>query len=401
MASGDIKGFLEIARDEFRHHADRLLGMGLFWAWLQIIFASSVCAPAEFLPISFQPLHQIWTLSLFFTILVFLAVLLNRSKIRGFTNNAILIASHVLMALGSAFLVSSFYGLATMLTTILGIVMIGIGSGLAFLLWGEHLSLLEPRRVLFDTAIFSFLTALLYILVIILPAPAIQGAVIIIPLISAALFKSSVTKTQTAKPSREVLESPGLLNQKGWLIGLAVLVGLIYGIMRGTSLSFTSSSLVEVTIATVIGIAIAGLLLTITTVFFKKESELNLVCQIAFPLLAGGFLLLPRFSTGLPLPLIVFTIGHSYFYFLLWVFCSSQSQRETRSAVVVFAIGLLAFLGSSLAGSIASDFMVVLGSESSQVITIISIIVVYLIILLLAYIMGKSRKTNDADNKKT
>lgn len=399
VVARDIPGFFEIARSEVRHHSDRLLGMGLFWAWLQIIFSSPACTPTEFLPIPFQPLHQIWTISLFFTILIFLYVLIMRNKINSFTNTATLVISPTFMALGASCLVLSFYNTGIPFTTVAGIILIGFGSGMAFLLWGEHLAVLEPRRVLFDMAIYSFLTAILFGVVIILPASAVQSAVIIFPLLSTALLKRSHSRTQAPKLRKQSQKQGSFFQGKFWLIGLAVLVGLVYGIMRGTSLFFTPSSLADMTIATVIGIAIAGLFLVITIIFFKRESEFYLVCQISFPLLAGGFLLLPRFSDSFPLPIVIFTIGHSYFYFLLWVFCVGQSQRKGRSAVVVFAVGLLAFLGSSLIGSIASDLMFITGSESSQVITIISIIVVYLFIILLVFALRKTRKTNDAQIK--
>lgn len=396
MASGDVKGFIEIAADEMRRHPARLLGMGLFWAWLQVVFAAPALAPASMLQLPFPSQHQVWTISLLITIVTFaIALALKRSSLP-IAQSATLWTCHLLMAAGTACLAYSSEATDPLPFAFCGAVFTGIGSGLAFLVWGDHLSHLEPRRVLFDMAIYSFMTAVFFSIVMALPILLAQIAAVVMPLGAGLLLKHA----QTAYvPSIDEHRKPdNASSPKGSsLISLAVLVGLVYGIMRGVSLSFTASSVEIVTVATVVGIALAGVLLVITTVFFKKGSELYLVCQISFPLLTLGFLLLPQFLGDLPLPIVVFTIGHSYFYFLLWVFCVDQARASTKKPYIIVAIGLLSFLGSSLIGSIASDAMALLGSEASQAISIVSLVVVYLFVVAFAFLFGKSRKTNQAD----
>ena len=176
-----------------------------------------------------------------------------------------------------------------------------------------------------------------------------------------------------------------------------MLVGLVYGIMRGITLAFGTSTVEAATVATVIGVAASGVLLLVTTVFYRRESELYLVCEISFPLLVAGFLLLPQYAGPLPLPIIVFTVGHGYFYFLLWVFCVDQSQAQGRDPLRVFSAGLLAFLGSSLAGSLASDALALSGFESSGLVGIVSLVIVYAFVLAFAVLFGRTRSERMRD----
>lgn len=396
MASGDVKGFAEIAADELRHHPARLFGMGLFWAWLQIVFAAPALSPASMLQLPFPPQHQVWTASLIVTIATFAFALVSKRSSSAVARPATLWTCHLLMAAGTACLAYSSGAADPQPFAFCGAAFTGVGSGLAFLEWGDHLSHLEPRRVLFDMAIYSFMTVLFFSAVMALPALFAQIAAVIMPLGAGLLLKqaqSALTSQTAARHHPGNASSP----KGSSLIGLAVLVGLVYGIMRGVSLSFTASSLEIVTVATVIGIALAGVLLIVTTVFFRKGSELYLVCQISFPLLALGFLLLPQFLADLPLPIVIFTIGHSYFYFLLWVFCVDQAHTSAKEPYAIVAIGLLSFLGSSLAGSIASDAMALLGSEASQAISIVSLVIVYLFVIVFAFLFGKNRKTSLAN----
>ncbi|MEC4175335.1 helix-turn-helix transcriptional regulator [Adlercreutzia sp. R7] len=388
MASGDLKGFVEIASDEVRHHPARVLGMGLFWAWLQIVFASPALAPVAAWPLPLAPQQQVWTLSLGATLATFALVLALRKHLPASLSAGAVMLGHGLMAAGAMALAWSAI-FPSLPLVLLGVAGTGLGSGFAFLAWGDHLARLAPRRVLFDMTAYSFLTAAFFGVVMLLPWWGVQMAVVAMPVVAGALLVRA--NRHLAPCTADVAPVPGAPSGLS-LVGLAVLVGLVYGIMRGVSLSFAEGSFGQVTTATVMGIAGAGLLLAATTVFFRKGSELYLVCQISFPLLAAGFLLLPQFIGGLPLPVIVFTVGHSYFYSLLWVFCADRAQNSRRAPLVVFAVGLLSFLGGSLGGSLASDAMALVASEASQTITIVSLVVVYLFVVVFAYLFGKNRR---------
>lgn len=395
MAVGDVRGFMEVARNELRHPA-RLVGMGVYWAWLQVVFFSAALAPSSLLPLPFAPQHQIYTASLLVTVLVFLVVLLAKPD-RTLRSPFAVAASSLLMAGGSLFLALSSASVEPLPLAALGVLGVGAGSALAFFCWGLHLARLVPRRVLFDMSAYACLTAVFFGIVAPLPAGAVQACAVLMPLASGALLHVANRRSEAPAPRDAPAGTPASARRSGSLLGLAVLVGLVYGIMRGITLAFGISTVEAATVATVIGVAAAGVLLFATTVFYRRESELYLVCEISFPLLVAGFLLLPQYAGPLPLPIIVFTVGHGYFYFLLWVFCVDQSQARGRDPLTVFSAGLLAFLGSSLAGSLVSDALALSGLEGSGIIGIVSLVIVYAFVLAFAVLFGRTRSERIRD----
>ena len=396
MPTADICEFVKMAREELRHPA-RLLGMSAFWAWLQIVFSSPYLSPLPFLPVNLPSQHLVWTMSLFVTMIMFLLVF--AGALRAFVLHVRVIAlSSLLMAFGSLMLAvsSSIDGGITF--AVLGTIGVGAGSALAFLRWGLHLALLSPRRVLLDMAIFALLTALIFGAFGLLPPVAARFGAVAIPLASGALLHAANCEASQYSASVNDAREDLPRRQERQLLSLAVLVGLVYGIMRGATLSFGASTVGAVTAATVVGVGAAGVLLLVTAVFYRRESELYLVCEVSFPLLAAGFLILPQNTdVGLPLSMIVFAAGHTYFYFLLWVFCVDRAHVSGRDRLSVFTVGLMAFLGSSLVGSLVSDALALMGFEDGSFIGILSLVVVYLFVLAFAVLFRREHMERSRD----
>ena len=401
VQQGDFSGFIALVREETRHPA-RLIGMSLFWAWLQAVFSLPGTATAILNNLPIEPHHQIWTLSLLVTVVGFAFALISKTNWMTVRPSGIL-AVHVIMVTGTACLALSGLVANFRPLVFVGALGTGLGSAGAFLQWGMYLSHLEPRRVLLDTAAFALLTAITYGLCSLLPEVIEICAVALMPLASGTLLAAAMHQAQLKDPvgsqehgtsefDRQNRVENALSHRSGNLIGLAVLVGAVYGLIRGASLSFGGTTIAGSTAATVTGIAVAGLLLAATTVFFRKESEFYLACEVSFPLLAAGYLLLPSITNStFPLPLLVFTVGHTYFYFMLWVFCVDQSHMQERKTIPVFAGGLLAFLGSSLIGSITSDVLALTGYEGGSLLGALSLIVAYTFILVLVFVLGRTR----------
>ena len=332
MPTADIRGFAEMAREELRHPA-RLLGMGAFWTWLQIVFSSPHLSPSPFLPTSLPSQHLVWTMSLLVTMAVFLLVFVG--VLRSFALHVQVVAlSSLLMAFGSLMLAVGSSVDGGIAFAVLGAIGVGAGSAFAFLRWGLHLASLPPRRVLFDMAVFALLTALLFGAFELLPPVAARCGAVLIPLVSGALLydvnrgvtqcSASVDDAREDLPARNGSFGRAAVKaastddarrdlprrQERQLLSLAVLVGLVYGIMRGTTLSLGGSTVEATTAATVLGVGAAGILLLVTAVFYRRENELYLVCEVSFPLLAAGFLILPQnVAGGLPLSMTVLRRG--------------------------------------------------------------------------------------------
>lgn len=310
------------------------------------------------------------------------------------------------MASGTALLVvASHFGEMQTATIACATLLTGAGSGVAFLLWGQCLCELPARLVLFDMAVYAVLTALLTCIVSLLPHSAAAMCTIALPIISGISLhhETKVFRLKTNRPkdgeafavdaSSPVtqLETKSLVTnapaRSTDLILLAVFVGAVFGLMRGIALP----SFANATLATALGIAVSGALLVVTVIAYRQASELYLVCQVSFPLLALGFLLL-HFMENRTLPVIIFMAGHNYFYSLLWTFCAARVRlRPDVQTMPVFAGGLLAFLGSSLVGALLAMALGRAGVELGREIGVVTLVVLYLFILALAYLLGNSK----------
>jgi DNA-binding CsgD family transcriptional regulator len=236
----------------------------------------------------------------------------------------------------------------------------------------------------------SFITAATYLLVTRLPLPFQQSITVLLPLACALLLLNAMQKPNTTPEILVQLSDARHIFSLDLLL-LVVMVGFSFGMIRSMALGHLTSSMTQLTLATVIGIALASILLLITAMVFKKSNHLYLMSQISFPLLAAGFLLIPLVATSFPWPTVIFTVGHNYFYSLLWVLYVDQIRQTGRSAASVFAIGQFAFLGSSLLGIITGEILALATNFSNQAMTIASSIMVYLIILGLVLMLRRSR----------
>lgn len=385
--------------------------MGAFWAWLQLVFATYIHAPNTILG-GADPIAQqiVWASSLACTLAIFVVVLVTHNRIVWYPwpKPTLFIGSHAAMAVGTAVLVCAPI-FKTMQTSaiISATLFMGLGSGIAFLLWGHHLSRLSARLVLFDMSVYAILTASLTCMVSLLPHGIAAAFTAILPIVSGFSLYRETKITRSGISGHKGLESLGASRslsmaipgersdaassksaQNVSLILLAIFVGIVFGLMRGIALP----SFANATVATALGIAVSGALLFVTVVFYRQASELYLVCQISFPLLALGFLLL-HFMENHTLPVVVFMAGHNYFYSLLWVLCTAKARLHPNGqAIPIFASGLLAFLGSSLAGALLAAALGKIGTELGQEISVVTLVVLYLFILALAYLLGNSKR---------
>lgn len=152
----DVRGLIDLTSDEIRHHFDRLIGMSLYWAWLQIVFSAESCMPRALFTVPLSAHLQVWALSLCAASVVFIVTLLSSREQAFLANAGGIAASSILLTTGSLFLVASSYDVFVKIFAPIGAVLTGVGSATAFLEWGSHLAALAPRRVLIDTAFFFF-----------------------------------------------------------------------------------------------------------------------------------------------------------------------------------------------------------------------------------------------------
>jgi DNA-binding CsgD family transcriptional regulator len=406
----DARAFFQIAGDGMRRNPGRVVGLGLFWAWLQVVFVVAGNSPVmPFLRIDAH--NQIWMFSLLVSVITCLATFFAANTLSGIVDRkALIIVAHLFMAVGSGSLALTVWLKPTLSLSVVGIVLTGLGSAVTFLVWGKQLAGLSLKGVLFHMIAGSFITAAVYLFTTFLVPITQQFVTVLLPAITGLLLirtGNNKRRVDCSCPgSGGVRGAEGVTGTMGTtradrifsldLLLLVVLVGLSFGMIRAMTFGHLTSSMRLLTLATVIGIAIGGLLLLATAIVFKKSNHLYLMSQISFPLLAAGFLLTPIVPTAFPWPVVVFSIGHNYFYVLLWVLYVDQTQQMGRNAVAVFAIGQFAFLGSMLIGSLIGESLMFAVSFSGQAITIISSVMVYLIIMGLTFMFRRSRAQKEA-----
>ncbi|MDR1082371.1 MAG: hypothetical protein LBL27_00680, partial [Coriobacteriales bacterium] len=336
FAPDGIRAFAETAVDELRRCPQRLLGLGLFWAWLQLVFVISSDTPV-FQGTTFDSHNQTWMLSLLVSVATVLCIFIRSKRIDALADGrTYLLATHLTMTLGTLALAATVWLPMQKSLVLIGIALTGIGSAAAFVAWGKQLAHLALRSVLFNMAACAFIVAIVYLVATLLPLPARQAIATLLPLVSGTLLtRAPQDPLNISKPMRHQSAAEHVFSFD--LMVLIVLVGFSFGMIRAMTFGHLASSMQQLTLATVVGIAIAGTLLLATAAVFKKSNHLYLVSQISLPLLAAGFLLIPLVSTAFPWPAVIFGVGHNYFYSLLWVLYVDQSRQEDRSAVAVFA----------------------------------------------------------------
>lgn len=402
----NIAETLSLMGDELASHWDRIVGMGLFWAWLQVVLSVPAFAPGSN-PLSFiegfEPQNAIWTTSLAFSVATLLGVRCSSRQFDQVASGVSLQAlSCGLSAFGAIALAVSYYDGQQTFAALLGIVATGIGGAMWFVLWGcclcRHST---PLRMLIDTVAYSAMTAVLFLVSLVAPVVAVQAAAALTPFASIALlrhanFYASFDISSDGVDEQRVHVLPSKIRGLDWadkaMFLMAFFIGFAYGCMRGfAALQHETVSFVLAT-GIVVGIAVAGLLLFFTAFAYRRSDQIYLICEVALPLLAAGFLMLVLLDVSAPVALAALTVGHSYFYYLFWVHFVSVARRTGISPSRAVATGLAAFLGSTLLSSLMNDFLVAAGFAGLDSVNFVSTVMIYVTVVLLAATMAKAAK---------
>lgn len=344
-----------------------LAGHGIHVAWGWLMFTGSLFAgPGGDLigaPLLPDPLY---TLSLGANAAVLLLfALFGRRASPLFRTGGWAVAAALLMAVGS-FLASRFVplllGQPTVLVEVLAGLMTGAGTGTFLLLWGEVLVSLGVKGCLMYFAASSFLAAVAHLIAGFAPVEGVQAVVALAPLAELALYRTYVNGHGLALArGNRTAEQPAALPRN--VVALGLFFGVSFGVMRGYLAVFDPADLADVRrVVSMLFIMAACVLVYVVSV--RRGIEFGrLTYQIALPLMALGFLLLPL-SHGWSLAgTAAYRIGYEYMYVILWglwVYCARQ---EGTTSLWAIACGLLTLQASKLAGFVASaDAIALLGA---------------------------------------
>ena len=311
-----------------------VLGFAAHWAWIWCVFWSSrfynagaVLEPLE-VP-GATTLEPLWVLSLFANV-VGLAALLLLARVRNPLSElrSLPVEAGVLTAAGT--LCVSFFPTvvdASAAATVyaLGAVLTGVGSAGVVMLGGERLVEYGPRRLMrcFVGAIFA--GAVGYSALTLVPGDISQFAVAALPLAGMGLYVyQGRRRPRVPQQYRNVAVHsrppvPMML--------VALFFGISFGLMKGLIAPVDPSLIAVRDILNIVAIAAAAGTFYVTSVVYKMDFD-HLTYQVAMPLVAAGFLLLPLHEPWHIVGTAVYQFGYQYFYIVLWAIWAVLANRE-------------------------------------------------------------------------
>lgn len=356
-----------------------IAGFSCYWAWVWIVFWSALFydrAPSGvfFGVAALDSLGTLWCMSLLCmsATLLGLYALSKRRASLGSSALCIVMAAAptalgtVLVAmpgvLFSPDIVLSAYAF--------GAAMIGVGSAFEFVLWGELLTLLGARQSIVYFVSSTVLSVVVFALVTCMEAMVAMIVTALLPVFGMVLFrlqfsfgKSPHDMVKAVKQSDvQQFSEHALRAALVELGGIALFFGVSYGVMKGLFIFENAGTVLMRYQLNAIALIVGSVAIFLTMGVFRMDFR-RMTYQIALPLMAAGFVLLPA---GYPYSLMGFFLhqmGYQYFYAVIWAMWPVLAARTyaARARFVCAALFGVQFgqllgscIGSALMGAIPS-----------------------------------------------
>ena len=260
-----------------------------------------------------------------------------------------------------------------------GGVCFGAGDALITLMWARFSGTFGLRSVYLFVLLSSALSLIVYLLVTLLPSPAMLP-------VGAVLFFASIAFCRQCliarSPIQEEFSTPVL---KGALAGLwrPVLGTAILAFMSGLMLQLSQQQDIpletfQYTSLITQGAVIVALLLPALLV--KNQPSLGSVYRVALPLSAAGFLLLPLIWNGVGgLANACAQLGTLVAGYILWCTVASVVHDTKLPAVLVFSCTLLCTNCAQLAGTVVGMLNAHTWGPGDVALTAVALVAVYLV----------------------
>lgn len=326
------------------------------WGWLMFTGSAFASPEGGFIDATLLP-DPLYTLSLGANALV-LACFSVLGKEAGplFRRKGTPAASALLMSLGT-FLASGYVGIVlgrpTVAVEVLAGVLTGMGAAVFLLLWGEAFVSLGVRGCLLHFAISSFAAATLHLAAGLAPVSWVQAAVLAVPLVELALYRSFVSRSRAAL-SRSNRAKGDAVRLPLNVVVLGLFFGFSFGAMRGFLLDAEQGGSVDTRHA-VSMVAIMAACAFAWAVSIARRSDFGkLAYRIGIPLVALGFLLLPLSGAWSLTGTAAYRFGYQYVYLVLWGLWVLFARMEEARSTWILACGLVSVQASKLVGFVVS-----------------------------------------------
>ncbi len=228
-------------------------------------------------------------------------------------------------------------------------VVAGAGTGLVLLFFAEVFTQVKPQRIFFYVAAQNLLGYLIYVVTTTAMSGLADLMVILLAAVQSFYFYESSSNLK-----------PGCRNRKPWLCEdvspvafslLALFVGFCYGAVRCITMSMRIGPS-TLTFEDSIGILFGVILLVSSGLIFLHKNPSEYIYQIAFPIIAVAFAMIPFFLSGIFIALSVLQSALAYFYGLLWFFIRLPSQRDAHNSLKTAAAVFFCLQGGQLLGAL-------------------------------------------------
>ncbi|MCL1798916.1 MAG: helix-turn-helix transcriptional regulator [Eggerthellaceae bacterium] len=245
---------------------------------------------------------------------------------------------------------------APLLLYLVGSLALGLGTALLMVEWGRIFGYLGPQQVLYHGIVAMSGSALLVVVLSLMPRYVGQFTLVLIPLpLVACLYKvffSLPLKTLYCHGLNADLKTPYKF------LATALLHGLSLGVLMGWLFLVGGQS--NMSLLTASSFIVAAALLLLTAVFVKMDFN-HLIYQVGFGITATGAFLIAVVG---PLPTLGISfqlIGFCYVHLVMWGLCSYLIKNFGLPATWVIAWPTCCLMLGQLLGGITSS---VLGQQA-------------------------------------
>lgn len=387
------KILLDVSLSKELWRAPDLLGFAAHWTWIHCVFWSAIFygEGQTILPeiMDVLPLEPLWFISLLANVIT-IAFLLMLSHFRNPLSSVRLLPwlAALLTAFGTVLIshpVSILVGQAAPIIYVLGSILTGVGSAMVVVLWGELFASLGSRRTINYFVIAVMISAVGFLVFMVIPAELSQFLVMALPLISMVFFirfKNSVPHLSRLRKNTQVKEKPPTS-----LIAISLFFGLSFGVMKGLFVPIDADLEGLRNLLNIVAIVGASVAVFLTTNVYKMNFD-HMTYQVALPLMAAGFLFMPLHDPWNIIGTGFHQFGYQYFYIILWAIWPVLASRANVPSGWIAAWGLFSIQLGQLAGSVVSGYLAVnLTTDFEH--ALLAAGVIFLILLITLYAIGK------------
>ncbi|MGV8083044.1 MAG: response regulator transcription factor [Coriobacteriia bacterium] len=349
--------FYRGVKEEILKHPELSLGFALLWAWIRLLFETSVFDGSLFFGYATSmPAWLLVTLANALTYL-FLGYLFRKKGVvpHSKTYRWSIAVSMCLGALLCAFVTLVWAGDDSLGSSLFaaGALLVGIGTACLYVEWGRVLGFLGPRPTLIHAAIGILGAAFISVALFLLPNAATYVYAICVPPMILVILSHWLNRY----PS---LHKHGIntASYVPWrLVATVILVGASSGI--AFEIPNLGNYLDAAMLRNALTLATAAILLFFAALFFKMDFN-HLIYRVGFPVICAGYLVFIFLRGELPIGGYVYAVGFAFLDQLFWVLVAYVIMQQEVSAnfIVGLTTGslLLGRMIGGLIGSAAANF---------------------------------------------